>query len=153
MEQISEPETEIAREIRAHAARAFFACAWADWCEHTGQSLSQCEITEVMPQELDPAAFAAADHMIASIEASHSAPISAVFQRAADMSAMAEAGDRSRTAEMFGHYCAMGAMGHGVGLWDALGEAADKFVQTPHMEFSMFDLDPETYPIPESTNE
>jgi hypothetical protein len=51
---------------------------------------------------------------------------------------------------MFGHYAAMGAMGHGVGLWDALGTKACDFVNTRNcqMEFSPFDLDPETYPIP-----
>jgi len=73
-----------------------------------------------------------------------------IFAVAKAISRHHDAGDRNRTAEMFGHYAAMGAMGHGVSLYDALGRKAAEWVNTSacHMEFSPFDLDPEVYPIP-----
>lgn len=142
-------------EILENMAKAFFACAWADYSEQVGPHYpAGCEIMDAMPDELDPAATAAAERLAAALERAHGLPISEIFRRAVAISEANNAGDRERTPEMFGHYAAMGAMGHGVGLWDALGSAACDFVerQGPHkfyIEFSMFDLDGSKYPIPE----
>lgn len=150
------PESDPVRdEILEHMAKAFFACAWADYSERVGPHYpAGCQIMDEMPDELDPAATEAAEGLAASLEAAHGLPLSEIFRKAVEISEANDAGDRERTAEMFGHYAAMGAMGHGVGLWDALGGEACDFVerQGPHkhyVEFSMFDLDADKYPIPE----
>lgn len=143
-------------EILEHMAKAFFACAWADYSEQVGPHYAAgAEIMDVMDDEIDPAATKAAAGLAASLEKAHGLPISEIFRQAVVISVANGAGDRERNPEMFGHYAAMGAMGHGVGLWDALGDAACKFVEGKsehyhYVEFSMYDLDGTKYPIPEN---
>ena len=139
-------------EIMEHMSRAFFATAWADWADEYGPGTAGngVDVMDEMPDELDGAATLGAVALTASLEEMHGMDLSEVFRTAKAVSRHYKAGDRARTAEMFGHYAAMGAMGHGVGLWDALGTEACDFVNTRdcHMEFSPFDLDPAEYPIP-----
>jgi len=51
---------------------------------------------------------------------------------------------------MFGHYAAMGAMGHGVGLWDAFGPDAERYVLKGGClyfdDYSWHEFDEKTYP-------
>lgn len=49
-------------------------------------------------------------------------------------------GDRDNTIEHFGHYCAMQAMGHGVGLRDAFGADVYDRINVPCVEFSGYTL-------------
>ncbi len=140
-------------EILEHMAKAFFACAWADYSEQVGPHYPMgCEIMDEMGDEIDPAATEAAEGLATALEKAHEAPLSEIFRQAVEISVTANAGDRDRSAEMFGHYAAMGAMGHGVGLWDALGRTACEFVERQgskhYVEFSMYDLDERKYPIP-----
>lgn len=86
-------------EFEKHAARAFFASAWADMVEENGATL-QGEIMDQMPAEIDPAAM-----------------------------------------EYFGHYAAMQAMGHGVGLHDAFGQDAYLAITVPDLEFGSCHLE------------
>jgi len=137
-------------EILEHMARAFFASAWADYSEQIGPHYPMgCEIMDVMPDEIDPAATKAAQDLAESLEKQHGLPLADIFTKAVEISG--DDGDRDKSAEMFGHYAAMGAMGHGVSLYDALGRKAAEFVNTHdcYMEFSYYDLDDEKYPIPE----
>ena len=71
-------------------------------------------------------------------------PLADLFRKAVKVSN--GRGNHPPTEEMFGHYAAMGAMGHGVGLWDALGAEACRFVGSFDWEFSWHELDPKTYP-------
>jgi hypothetical protein len=50
-------------------------------------------------------------------------------------------GDRPNTIEMFGHYAAMQAMGHGVGLHDAFGSDIHDKIKIPYVEFSSCSLE------------
>lgn len=123
----------IKNEIVRHMARAFFACAWADYAEQVGPHYAAgSDIMEVMPEELDPSAVWVAFDLARELEAHHGKPLDQIFARAVEISesyqGRSRGGDRPRTAEMFGHYAAMQAMGQGVGLWDALGSYADEYV-------------------------
>ena len=79
-----------------HAAKAFFASAWADAADESEDSPigAGTEIFDVMPD----------------------------------------------TIESFGHYAAMQAMGHGVGLNDAFGDCAE-FIAVPYVEFGSHSLE------------
>jgi len=140
-------------EIMEHMSRAFFATAWADWANEYGPGTqgNGVDVMDEMPDEIDGAATLAAVSLTSELETMHGMDLSEIFRMAKAISRHYKGGDRKRTAEMFGHYAAMGAMGCGVGLWDALGTKACDFVNTRacRMEFSPFDLDLETYPIPE----
>lgn len=142
----------IRTEILEHMARAFFATAWADWSDNYGPGTqgNGVDVMDEMPDEIDPAARHAAGRLVERLESLHGKSIEEVFKRAVEISG--DAGDRPKTPEMFGHYAAMGAMGHGVSLYDALGCEAAEYVNTSacYMEFSPYDLDEEKYPIPMS---
>jgi hypothetical protein len=139
-------------EIMEHMSRAFFASAWADWADEYGPGTAGngVDVMDEMPDVIDGAAILAAVKLTKQLEELHGMDLSEIFCIAKAISRHYRAGDRVRTAEMFGHYAAMGAMGHGVGLWDALGTKACDFVNTSdcYMEFSPFDLDAGEYPIP-----
>ena len=139
-------------QIMEHMSRAFFASAWADWTDEydSGTQGNGVDVMDEMPDEIDGAATLAAVALTSKLEELHGMGLSEIFAVAKAISRHHNAGDRKRTAEMFGHYAAMGAMGHGVSLYDALGRKAAEWVNTSacRMEFSPFDLDPGTYPIP-----
>lgn len=123
-----------------HAARAFFASAWADACEEAGESsmLSGQEILHIMPEEIDPAAVHAAVTLAMAFEEANKCTIAdaqAWFEANADGS-----GDREPSIEVFGHYAAMQAMGHGVGLTDAFGSDQGKRFEVPYIEFGSHSL-------------
>lgn len=125
-------------QFEYHAAKAFFASAWADQCEESEQAsiISGKEIFDVMPDEIDPAALHAARTLRMDIESSNAQSIDVLMQyieRNAN-------GDRDATIESFGHYAAMQAMGHGVGLSDAFGDCAE-FIAVPYVEFGSHSLE------------
>lgn len=136
----------ISDEIRAAMAKAFFASAWADLQDEkdaddeTRVNLSGCEILDVMPDEIDPAAVHAARTLETDLLRAN--------EWLQDLDALLDyvqyriphGGDRPRTAEMLGHYLAMQAMGHGVGLQDAFGKEAWTIV-VPHVEFGSYSLE------------
>lgn len=149
MTDVNTDDTATRDEILEHMARAFFACAWADYDEEFGDVIGAgTEIMDVMPDELDPSAREAAKDLAERLEKQHGLPIVEIFRKAVEIAGTS--GDREKSPEMFGHYAAMGAMGHGVSLYDAFGSKAAEFVNTSacYMEFTYFDLDPAKYPIP-----
>jgi hypothetical protein len=125
-------------EFIYHASKAFFASAWADMadeCESDVISMG-VEIMSVMPDETDPAAIHAANTLMMDIERINGKPLEAlikIIQEKGD-------GDRPNTIEHFGHYAALQAMGHGVGLYDAFGSEVYDVVKVPHIEFGSYSL-------------
>jgi len=126
-------------EFELHAARAFFACAWADQCEESDNAdmMSGREIMGIMPGTLDPAALHAARTLRMGVERANGKPVADIR---ADIESIAD-GDRLPTMEFFGHYAAMQSMGHGVGLYDAFGKAACDAVKIPYVEFGGHSLE------------
>lgn len=131
-------QTEI-EEFEHHAARAFFACAWADMVEENDSVPwpPGGEIMEYMPDDIDPAALHAAKTLRMDIERVNGKSVfdlMATIERDGD-------GDRENSVEMFGHYAAMQAMGHGVGLYDAFGADVHGAIRVPYVEFSSCSLE------------
>lgn len=120
-------------EFVHHAARAFFACAWADRMEEAGVTL-RGEVMDQMPDEIDPAAVHAARTLLFDMLRAN-----ACVDAAALLALCPDDGDRPHTAEMLGHYAAMQAMGHGVGLGDAFGNHDCLIV--PYFEFGSHSLE------------
>lgn len=127
-------------------ARAFFASAWADACDEAGESeiiSNGVEIMDVVPDELDPAAVHAASTLRMDMERVNGRGIGELFAHAKTLPA--DGGDRELTAELFGHYCAMQAMGHGVGL-ESFGDAVRDAIQVPYVEFGSYSLEKDYFP-------
>lgn len=118
-------------EIRKHAALAFFGSAFADQADEAEQPMHG-EIMDQLPDEIDSEALKSADKLMDAIfrkNLRRPEELLTEIQQVAN-------GDREPTPEMFGHYLAMQAMGHGVGLYEAFGEDASARVIVPNMEFS-----------------
>lgn len=135
---MTQNETRI--EILRYMARAFFASAWANAAEESdkGPSLSGVEIMDVLPRITDESAYVAARTLCFDMERVNGADIVSLFDRLC--AACVGEGDREHTAEMFGHYAAMQAMGHGVGLDDAFGPKARDTLTVPYVEFGSHSL-------------
>lgn len=133
------------QEFEHHAARAFFASAWADMADEC--EVEACpagaEIMEYMPDAVDHAAMHAARTLRLDVERINGATVSdlmSIIKKHGD-------GDRPTTMEFFGHYAAMQAMGHGVGLRDAFGgDVADK-IKIPYMEFGSHSLEKDYFTV------
>ncbi|MFW6855324.1 hypothetical protein ACODYM_28955 [Burkholderia gladioli] len=138
----------IANEIRESMARAFFASAWADLQDEkdpddpTAVSFAGgVEILSVMPDELDPAALHAARALEFGVVRGNEW-LGGLDELLPFLQySIPHGGDRPRTAEMLGHYLAMQAMGHGVGLRDAFGKSAYEHIYVPHVEFGSHSLE------------
>jgi hypothetical protein len=131
----------VANTIKHHMAKAFFASAWADARDEAGEGCAG-EIMDQMPTTIDNAALHAADTLAADMCKAHGCySIDNVFNRVAVIQRnTGDSGDRAVTPEMFGHYCAMQAMGHGVGLYDAFGAEVHKQITVPYCEFGSHSL-------------
>jgi hypothetical protein len=135
----------VKNEILQAMAKAFFASAWADAREEAGQDCAD-EIMDSMPEEIDSAAIQAAETLCMGMERANNAKgsmlefwdIAKLYNRACQIGK--GQGDREHTPEMFGHYCAMQALGHGVGLWDAFGKDVYEAIKVPHHEFGSYSL-------------
>ena len=128
-------------EIESAMAKAFFASAWAEQCEECGHGniLSGNEILDLIPDEIDPAAIHAAETLYMDMERVNNVSIEELFERAVYLHG--GYADRNPTPENFGFYCAMQAMGHGVGLVDAFGAQARDSIQIPYVEFGGYSLE------------
>ncbi len=126
-------------EFEKHAALAFFASAWADAADESENSPigPGAEIMDLVPVDIDPAALHAARTLRMDIERINGALIDTIFGA---IQCIAH-GDRPATMEFFGHYAAMQAMGHGVGLYDAFGSEVYKTIKVPYCEFGQHSLE------------
>lgn len=124
----------IKQEFIRHASLAFFASAWSDQCEESESEglLSGQEIMAVMPPDADPSAIRAAEKLCIGMERANTSSIEELFSEAQELADV----DSENTIEDFGHYCAMQAMGHGVGLRDAFGVKVHDRIKVPCIEFS-----------------
>lgn len=138
---------ECAQQIKRGAAIAFFASAYADQAEECGQPL-RGEITEQLPEEIDPAACSAADTLALAVTGlfnygepglNTSQKLAILYLKAARLPK--EGADREISPELFGHYLAMQAMGTGVGM-ESFGYAvAELFDGLGYVEFGSHSLE------------
>ena len=119
-----------------YASLAFFASAWADQQEENGHSL-RGEIMDQIPDIVDPAAIHAAVTLAMDMERINFKSVAKMME---DIAHIAD-GDRPATMEYLGHYAAMQAMGHGVGLHDAFGRDVYKLIKVPYIEFGSYSLE------------
>ena len=119
-----------------YAARAFFAMAWAEQCEETGNGsqLSGREILDLIPRQFDPAAWHAARTLRMDLERENGESVSALWHKCRSLAEYPRGGlDILAT---FAHYCAMQAMGTGCGLYDfGVNE-----IRVPYCEFGSHSL-------------
>lgn len=123
----------IKESIRRGMARAFFASAWAEQCEETGNAhmMSGKEIMDLIPYKFDQAAWHAADTLLFGMESANGADVVTLWGRVNGL-------DQLPIALEFGHYCAMQAMGDGVGLFDY--GVMDDVILVPYVEFGSYSL-------------
>lgn len=122
-----------------YAALAFFASAWAEQCEDSGneEMLSGQEIMQIMPHDIDPSAIEAAQSLLNKMELQNNRAIEDMLAYIEDN----DDGDRDPTIEFFGHYAAMQAMGTGVGLRDAFGKDVSEVIRVPYIDFGEYSLE------------
>lgn len=155
-----------ANEILNGMARAFFASAWADQCEEAAQSrmLSGRDIMDLMPAEIDPAALHAAQTLATGMIRANwprrallggvtaDQGLRVLYRYAESLPRERAIGgyrlvaDRELTPELFGHYCAMQAMGHGVGL-ESFGHAVRDTISVPYVEFGSYSLEKDYFNV------
>jgi hypothetical protein len=134
-------------QIEYGMARAFFCSAYADMAEEADtrksrrlvSSMSGRDWMDVLPDEIDTAAEHAARTLMIGMAIANKASAQATWH-IAQLKCVPTSGDRECTPELFGHYCAMQAMGHGVGLRDAFGSAVADVVKVPYVEFGSHSL-------------
>jgi hypothetical protein len=133
--------------IKVGMARAFFCSAYADMAEESDEAnalaMSGRDWMDVLPEATDPAATHAAQTLTFGMERDNGTTIGQIYMAARKAWISADAtkqGDRDLTPDMFGHYCAMQAMGHGVGLRDAFGEGVADITHVPYVEFGSHSL-------------
>lgn len=128
--------------IKHHMALAFFASAYADQAEECEQPL-RGEIMDQLPETVDPAAIhAARTAAFDALRANGCKTLSELLEKVQTIQEETGThGDRDPNEEMFGHYLAMQAMGHGVGLDDAFGRAVYDAITVPYVEFGSHSLE------------
>ena len=90
-----------------------------------------------IPDIVDPAATHAAVTLAMDMERINFKSVAKMME---DIAHIAD-GDRPATMEYLGHYAAMQAMGHGVGLHDAFGRDVYKLIKVPYIEFGSYSLE------------
>jgi hypothetical protein len=147
MEKLNQTGT--ALEVKQGIARAFFISAYADAYEEAPDSSKKkrklgCmggrNWDTVAPKENDPAAESAADALAEILQKDNgAADLADLYHKAMEVKELCR-GDRDLTPNMFGHYLAMQAMGHGVGLDTAFGDAVYDLVKVEYYAFGMAHL-------------
>lgn len=122
-------------EIERGMARAFFVTAWAEQAEECGHQFAPGERIDLSaPRDTDPSALHAARTLKFDMERKFDMSLEALYE-AHPADRVPEAVD-PLDPERWGWYAAMGAMGHGVGLWD-FGIDLD----VPYVEFGSYSLE------------
>lgn len=107
-------------DIRTGIATILWGLAWADHVEECGcQSISGCEITDIMPK-IPECAWKAADDLIVLVETKHLRSVDALYKEACEEDEIAgiNAPTRRSGEERFGNCIAYEALGHGVSWED-----------------------------------
>lgn len=132
-------------QILRGMALAFFGSAYADQAEECGQPL-RGEIMDQLPDEIDRAALHAAQTCYMDVQrANGQTDIVDLFKLAEQLSESVDNkyADRDLTPELFGHYLAMQAMGHGVGI-ESFGSLVRDVINVPYCEFGSYALERDT---------
>jgi hypothetical protein len=147
MEKLNQTGT--ALEVKQGIARAFFLSAYMDAYEEAPDSsenkrklgcMAGVNWETVAPKENDPAAEEAAEELAALLQKDNGvSDLADLYHKAMEVKELCR-GDRDLTPLMFGHYLAMQAMGHGVGLDTAFGAAVYELVKVDCYEFGMWHL-------------
>lgn len=137
------------QRIKHGAALAFFASAIADHREESGDPMTG-EVMDQLPPEIDPAAIHAAETLVMGLidkfefaeqGLNDSQKLACIYMKAANIYNECPAdADRELTPDSFGHYLAMQAMGHGVGL-DSFGSKVRDAIPVPYVEFGYHSLE------------
>lgn len=130
----------IAEQIKRGMALAFFATAFADQADECGDPL-RGEIMDQLPDEIDPAAIHAADTLAHDMIwkcPENVGDLPSIYAHAQSLGN--EGADRELSPELFGHYCAMQAMGTGVGL-ESFGREVRDSIRVPYLEFGSHSLE------------
>lgn len=100
-------------DIKTGMEKAFFACAWAAQCENADKSsmLSGKDIKDLMPEQIDEDCVVAATELVIKLGGKYASVYGT-------LSTLYSVYDGGLTPSEWGHYAAMQAMGHGVGLSD-----------------------------------
>lgn len=135
-------ETTPFQEIQTAMAKAFFCCAFAGAAEEAGAgaSMGGRDWMDVLPEAIDPAAIHAAETLCHDMLRANLPRLGGSLMGIYDAAYRRANGDCGCTPESFGHYCAMQAMGQGVGLRDAFGAAVYDLIQIPYVEFGSHSL-------------
>lgn len=138
-----------AEQIKRGMALAFFATAFADMREEQGDPMTG-EIMDQLPADIDPAALKAADTLTAGLIDSftfkepglnETQKLAVIYMYASNLLAEDPCdADRELTPDSFGHYCAMQAMGQGVGL-ESFGDRVCNGFSVPYVEFGHLHLE------------
>jgi hypothetical protein len=128
-------------EFLSAAAAALWGATWASEAEEQGENLGGVDVMDVMPPVPKQAAMAAAE-LMGAYEYVNKTAINRLWVKAATAPGKHYDGP---TVELFGHYLAMAAMGHGVSWFD---DHPNVPMKVPHMEFHVFyDEDDEKYVV------
>lgn len=121
-------DNDFTEEFAEGASRAFWATSWATGMEERGESVSG-DVMEQAP-ETPLSAWVAAGQLIGALECANNAPIHTL----ADRASRADGGEGilDIDANLFGHYMAMQALGHGVSWFD---DHAKFKIKIPLMEY------------------
>ncbi len=130
--------------ITESMAKAFFASEYANAYDEaemngidTGINPSGCDWMDLMPDEMDSGALKAADSLTRQLVRDNGKSLDELYDLAESLIETHGGGDRELDQDMFGHYLAMQAMGHGVGLDDAFGRAVYEAIKVPYVECSL----------------
>jgi len=119
-------------------AMAFFASAYADQADECDQPM-QGEIMDQLPEQINPAAMHAAKTLYWQFRQALNVDLDGAYIWLHGIDAMPGDSEQEK-ARLFGHYAAMQAMGHGVGLWeyDIPAQIEEK---VPYIEFGSHSLE------------
>lgn len=136
-------------QIKHGMELAFFASAFADLREEEGHPL-RGEIMDQLPNITDPAARHAASTLCMDLAIANvgtpkcldncgCCTVQSIYSYVQELQEQGHTGDRALTPELFGHYCAMQAMGTGVGL-ESFGSVVRDIIKVPYCEFGSHSL-------------
>jgi len=136
--------TTASEQIKHGMALAFFAMAFSELREEEGDPMTG-EVFDQLPDIIDPAALMASEALVQGLidcnpKASAVFALAGIYKVACDIfNADPCEADRELSPELFGHYCAMQAMGSGVGL-ESFGNAVRDAIVVPNVEFGFYSL-------------
>lgn len=136
----SHADTQITIDIKLGMFRALFVSAWAEQGEEAGESFSGMELMDIAPIVADTASLHAARTLAFDMERVNGGrPLAELFA--------SYPGTLYDDPGKWGHYAAMQAMGHGVGLWEYGIKTGPGALAMPRIEFGGYSLDTDYFAL------